>query len=104
METMNSEGIPVIQVTTDQGFNYAQDMCSRNTKTIIFKLAITLKSDKKTQKLQALLKIRESKFKQIDAEVAKLLDKIKKWQATNNFKLKIQKNRKKQEKIPIQQK
>ena len=68
------------------------------------KLAITLKSDKETQKLQALLKIREPKFKQIDAEVAKLLDKIKKWQATNNFKLKIQKNRKKQEKIPIQQK
>ncbi len=32
METMNSKGIPVIQVTTGQGFNDAQDMFSGNAE------------------------------------------------------------------------
>lgn len=73
---MEQKTLEQLKFQLNEKQNKLKDLLAEKQELLMF--ASTVKSAEETQKLQALFKISESKFKQLDVEVAELLDKIKK--------------------------
>ncbi len=73
---MEQKTLEQLKFQLNEKQNKLKDLLAEKQELLRF--ASTVRSAEETQKLQALFKISESKFKQLDVEVAELLDKIKK--------------------------